>query len=413
LIDGVAAVPHGWAERRGMFVLKLRVRSRTRIDGDRFYIMQGYTEYEGYTAQGNIDEQMLFYINSYIGYNYVTGMQNGRVSEVERIFETASVLHRSHSGGGEVTWALRPEDVFGSLQLDSLYSGHATATLHDTRSMIRGDTALRANSVVSTPTNYLSRMLDSFLTARARDDQEGFYSDHRTSWDQPLAGASEKPLETNPFISYISDIGGYKSTNVFCFSDLLRLGRNVDDNTTIIRPSSRPLPFERYDRGQGNSLDNSMRETMTATLIAQAMPGLLMSAYISSITIISSNEDTPSPETRILDVQSFVSADIRGHLRALLDKLERELFYDITFGFEETYYFEVVCDIFRDTHVIVSHNGRNTEEYRFPTFTSGTYSSLTTNSRDRLLELSGDIDTLMDGVELPNNVRGPSLPTGF
>jgi hypothetical protein len=145
-----------------------------------------------------------------------------------------------------------------------------------------------------------------------------------------------------------------------------------------------------------------MRETISATIIAQSLPALMMSYFISGITIVSSNE-SGNVDTRIIRVTSFVSSDITGYLRGLIDRLEREILFDLSFGFQELYFVEIDCELFGDTNVTVGHGSRQLYPYCFPTFTSGVSSYMSTNNPTHLRTFSEEINILLENLDLPQN----------
>ncbi len=368
--DGIVPVEHGWKERRVRFLME--VYCEFSIGSAVTYYIQGYTSHAGISASGAVDPTMVFYVNSFTGVNRVmthtpTGMQL-----VESVVESAHVLANSNYSGvndPNKKLMIRPQDVFSSIQtmdMTDAYDGmgYGYGGGMDLRSVLRNEPA-RSSRENALPSSYVARVIDGYQVGKMSAE---FGQSENDIIQSARRQVFEEPIGQNPFIRAISDIYGTGMTNAFRMPDLHRIDPNVDHVTTISILGQTNLA-KVHHAGSTEYWGGSNRETVVATVLANAVPALMMDTMIQNIKFMSTNHSVDGrPSTTIIQAQSLTNADLRRQYDTFMRRLEREVIHDFTYGNQERYMIEMQVDLFGESFIRISIGDSPMTDFVTPSF---------------------------------------------
>ena len=325
--DRELIIPNGWNESRLRFVVEVHIQTHFGTD---VYFMQGFTDYVGVSLQGTADPKMTFFINSFIKVNRsqdFTGMNPMGFRDV--ITESYQVVNgQFHSQQGHTqVYGLRPEDVIAGIQsnyLSGMASNYTGATVADVRINKAGE-SLRSRRANGIPSNFLSKLVDSYRSATTLAD---FGNGTDDIYSRAMQNCYEGTVYENPFIRAISNIKQIPNSTFFTLEDLAKIDPTVGERTHF----QQMMETVRLHR-IGDTDDNWAQprlETQLATIATHAVSGLMidnMLVYVNMHTTTLTING--APETRISpDIQGVTTADMRPYVAKFVNRFETEVLPD-------------------------------------------------------------------------------------
>lgn len=380
-------IPDGWGARRCRFLLELEYDFGGLGSKIREAFM-GWTDHYGLSLQSQaIDQDMVFHLNS------VSHMKIQEIPTLNGMEKHYSVLDTSHiiaaqqhhgSNGvfnNEKLFRMRPDDLFATMQLSHLDTGGT----YDDRTRI-GTGAQKASRSSNITTNYMSKILDSYLTSARNQGDLG--------QDAPdiLENARSRSYQTSsasqdPFLREISRLenGGTYIQDHFTYRTLLSIDPNADNMAEV-----QVLPGVVRDAWQGNTSEESWggRDLygQFATILAQSVPTILMETGLQAIRFQSTNRKIGQQiETTIQGIKSFSEVfSLAQQGNTFIERVNREIMLDLSFNGQMDYGLIMEMSIHGDCIIELSlNNDQNMHRYVAPLFADAFFSPIITGDQQR------------------------------
>ena len=395
---GRVYIPEGWDRRRIRFTMEVAVISPT--SGTTIMYMQGYTNYNGATAAGAIDPEMIMVVNSFsevIERTYQDA--NGRVRPETVVLGSTQVIsgHADPVDHYRDTYSMRPQDVFTGIDgayLKSAHSSYSDSGATDLRNVLNGRAAAnnRGNNV---STRFMSEIVNKCLIG-LEDDELG---QSRTDIYARSAGLLYDGSKTdNPFIRAIEKqqySRGVSCGTSFRVADLLSVDPNLPHVTNFINIAN-PI---RTSVGDSEYWDSTTRETLIATTLSHSVPALMLELSMSKIIFKSTNMDSGGMVTTNIDnALSLSSNDMRSNFDKFKARFATDIMYDLTYCNSDTYQLDMLCDIYGDSYITISINGAPPVQYTVPSFCDGLIAPVVTTDKSQYDLMCGDFDMLFNSL---------------
>lgn len=387
-------IANGFNEQRLRFMLEVHVDNGFTTE---IYFFQGYTEFVGVSYTGAIDPQMVFYINSFLRINRArdfSGLSSAGFRDT--VTETAQVINgRFHSNGVTPVFGLRPEDLFVGVQ--SAYLSNSLQTLNegnvfDTR-VDRSTDIFRSRRSNAIPSNFLSNVVDSYRAASTLAD---FGQGTEDIYGRAIQTSHEASPYENPFIRAISDAKGMINVTYFTMEDLVRIDPMVTSNTHY-DPVKETIRLTQP--GDGESWAAATLETQLATVLSNAVSGLMVDCMLVDITFSCTNMTIGSiPDTRIIFGQGVTTADMRQYYINFVTRFESEVLPDLTQGNMIPIDILVSADLYGDTKIELSVEGAPHVTYITPSFCDALMAPVVTTNANEYHGLIHGIEHIVKNV---------------
>lgn len=386
-------ISEGWGERRMRFLMEVE---HTKVTGGRTTeVIMGYTDHAGITASGNLDDNMIFYINStmqtrvqhqntpYGTQSYTTMVDNSLVLANPQ-WDSVYAPRQDNR--------MRPEDVYSTMTRAHLSDA---ASIMDTRAVVTNAPvkSRRQNNLAG---SYVSRILDDYRNATA--DTNAFGQSHVEVYNAARGNAAESLASSDPFISAIANIRNMPPSNMFTIRDLKQLCPNLNDVT-----QARALaPTERanvHQTGQTADWGAADRVTLVATILTQSVPSIMMDLGLIQLAFASSNQNIGGMvSTTIMNVETFSGDDASRSLDSFCRRLEMEILNDISWNNQTDFAIQMQADLLGETWLKISVDGGPSFDYVAPSFCDALTSPMLTADNELNVKVASDFSMLIDNM---------------
>ena len=418
--ESEAQIVGGWAHPRYRFVMEaIEGGPGTPMGSNEvhaYYI--GHTDYsEGATIlKGGgtvlIDPKLNFYVDSVHrlrAQNFVqNGVQQNRwfADSASQILYGTSTLNDIQRGApGE--YRMRPVDVFRSQEtLNQMhlggYLGSEIKTIDTTGAMIfGGEFSSRANN---SPGSYLYDVLDNYQQAINRAETYG--SDENQVIREATSACRDKELYQDPFITMMRDnaVMTIQSNGQFSFEQLCRVAPHVDEVTVVFNPHDVAAfrqqqalnnPFASNVWGAHNTAawHGSNIETVAATLLANAVPTIMLESLGASIRFNMTNMTADGQIQRGLETFTPLTNMVDSVMMAnrILDRIQIELIPKVSQNNGWAFALTVDSSVTGETMIHISLNGQEAMTYVMPTFADNAASPVLTQNVQNYQNVTNDI----------------------
>lgn len=362
---GEIILPNGFNERRIRFIMEVNVISNM---GSEFtYYFMGYSDYLGISHNDSVDPNMNFYINSFVRVSKLP-MQTPNGTMIRDIInQVANVINGSiqYQFTNQEQYLMRPQDIFTGIQSSFLQQSYPSyVDYRDSRHILNNNSVCskRSNCL---PTNYISEIVSDYAVSK---QTAGFGGNNDDIYTRAKDLVAESRINENIFIRALSDIKGYPESTVFTFNDLIRIDPNIQAVTQLFKLGL-PAKQQLHQVGQTAYWHGTDRITQAATYLANAVPALMMELLFTQITFTSTNHDISGRNySNILDYRSLTDADLSYNFNVFINRLERELLYDLTFGNQELYTLEMSVNLLDQTYITLSLGNEPPTTFAVPSF---------------------------------------------
>lgn len=393
-------IPNGWNERRLRFVLEVHINDHF---GTNIYFFQGFTDYPGITANGIADPKMPFIINSFIKINRAqdfSGINSTGFRDV--ITEAYQVVNgQFHAQYNNATvYGLRPEDLFAGVQsnyIGSIMDTYGDLQIGDSRTN-KANTSIRSRRSNGIPSSFLTKVVDTYRSASMLSD---FGSGSDDIYSRAINTCYEGTVHENPFIRLISNITGFQNATIFTLENLAAIDPGVGARTEFHQMAN-TVHLHRV----GDTNDNWMQptlETQLATIATHAVSGLMVENLFVSMgfhtTTLTLNGQ---PVTQMFPgAQGVTTADMRPYVNKFIQQFEMEVLPDLTMNWTVPLDMVVVSDLYGETRIEISIDGRPHEVFVTPSFCDSLMVPVVTTN-------TNDYNSLVVGIEEVMNHCGTS-----
>jgi hypothetical protein len=418
---------NGWGQARIRFMMEVVTNFGT--GGSVTEIIQGYSDYNGVTTSGLVDPQMEFHINSILKIRHqVTNTPFG----VKSIFNVVDAAHVLVDNIGsqqlyqqEYTERMRPEDMFTAIQrktFDSLGTVVDNRTVHNSVPVL----SRRKNSI---PTCYLSDMMEGFQNTR--NDPTNSAGDSMDIFGAAKGYVQSESIHLDAFVKAISNIRRVPISSSFTFSDLVKLDPNVPNTTKYAVKTAPRVTVQSnfgglsntelwnagtHETGMSASWENGDLGTHFASVLANAVPALMMELALTGMHFSSTNRvqngfigmGGSGVTTVIANYNSFSNMDMTNHLKTFVSRLEHEILYGLTYSNQIDFEIEMYADLIGDTWIKVSVQNHPMVVYNQPSFADALIVPILSSNHNQVVSMAEDIDSFLHSV-LPSHEYGGGM----
>lgn len=395
--QGELYMPNGWNEKRIRFMMAIDFEYITGTRGT--YWLQGYTTYTGVSHNGHLDEDMVFYINSCTTTTVTQIPTPTGIMMQDTIRDSIQVL--TGPGGSLMDdhnhiYSMRPEDLYMSMELQQSTSYAGDTSIKDSRSMINfvPHGSKRANTVAS---EYLGEMISSYMGSREALE---FGSNERDMIGIAATSVRTKSLRENFFMQYLVGRRSGLAGNQFTMKDISALDPMVGSKTTYFKSSELmkiATVMPTVEAGMTEHWMGSDIVTQMSSMLASAIPTIMLRSLISVVSFRSTNHDIGGRHTMaFMDVKSISNTEVHT-LTSLFQRLfEQTILPDLTQNGMVPYMLDMSCDITGDTWITLKLDSYPSITFTAPSFCDSLFTPVITTNYNHLVDSAVKMDGLLN-----------------
>ena len=389
-----AAIANGWGTERLAFFMEVEIPKHNYTE---VVYLQGYSEYYDPTLTGNIDYNMLFYINSVLIVSKVYDPTTNTINVLPR--ETYNIVRSDDGvmqdivmGDMDEKVTIRPTDLLSTLSINDTW-GNGDTELVNHYGSVDVSKAIPSTRTNNNPVEYYSKIINSTIDATniTGGDNSAGMSDILLQAAQLV---SEPNLLTNEFIVTLYRLTGNIAPTEFTINTLERIHPiNINIFERDIRKKVNLNPV--FASENTEDLFQPTIENNLATIGIQSISGYMTDDFIIELAVGISNI-TGVPVVKILHIESFVHGiDKTRYANRIKSKIEHVLMRELTRNntmLVDGLYF---IDLLGDSDVMISVNNGLKIHYRYPMFADSLFSPVTTTKgkRDAMVD---EVSTVID-----------------
>lgn len=404
-VERPITIINGWNERRFRFTLE--VHESSSLGGIYVYQFYGYSEYFDMSHGGEINPNMVFFINGYTRMSRM--MASNGAGMVDHLSDAAGIVNGSTLVENNAQlYGLRAEDLLVTLQ-SGYITGNADVThqsdVIDTRIGLKNKvfSTSRANQI---PSNYLTRLVDNYRGSQVM--QEFGEGNHNV-----LERTIGRVHETNPFENrFIRDLSISRGMNFavsdFTIQQLMRVDPEFNATKVYYQPVEDLGMLSNGCSENWNGRDNN---TLIASTLARSVPSLMISCGLVVANFTSTNQTlNGSPETNFVSPAVTIATMEPIRLQQkFLTRFNTEILPDITSGNMIPLQLFITADVKNEIHINISVEGYAPDLYVFPCFCDSLLQPTVTTNPNHLSDLVVGVEHMLDSISLFN----ADAQTGF
>lgn len=395
--ESLVQIPQGWATKRLRFMLEIQTTDR--VGFTTVETITGYTDHAGLSMYNSIDQNMVFFINNVnVTRTNTVHTPLGNQSYQSLVDASHVLVNDAYTGitVPQKTYGLRPEDVYTQIDNATMQQEIGNEMLLDGRSIITTNSKLSRRTNAIAPV-YVASVLDSY-----RQSSQGSW-DASQSHLMETAGASvaSEEARSDPFLAFLRSRSAAQTSHTFTYGDLVALDPNVA-SVTKVDPVSHGMASGLSYTGLSANWAATDYTTQFAAILAQSVPGYMLSYCLNKIHIRSTNLDiggrmstafqrAPGSLNRGMDISPQISA--------FIFRLENELLKDLSYNGQMGFSFDLICDLMGETRITLSLNGQPEMLYVAPSFCDALLAPVVTNDIHVLGQIANDFGNLMRDME--------------
>lgn len=414
-VDQMSAIVNGWRTERFYFVLKMLETTSFGNNNVVYYIGHTDRSYDAVSANGYIAQDLQFFVNAMHRLTEqnvnVGGMPHSKMIPKggSQIIYGSSNLAQLDQFGVMDMWKMRPSEVFHSQnQLNKLESSGVLPSnyIDTTGSMISG--AALSNRRNNTPGSYLYDTLKAYQgglhAALDHHADSGFLA------DEALFLTRDEEVYQDPFFFNMQRIvQQMNERGQFSWKDLCTLAPYVDSVTVVFdNMEAQRARMEGAITGYGYDMNifnnqwhagntaswhSSDIETVSAALLVNAIPTIMLENLISDLRISFTNMTSNGADAyQRYVVKSFAQGvDATVMLNRVTDRIIRELIPKISLQNNFVYTLLIDSSIVGETMVTININNGGERTYVMPTFADNGTSPVITSSQQHYNQFTNDM----------------------
>lgn len=404
--EGPIDIINGWDTKRIRFLLEVEVSYNT--GSVEIYYFQGYTDHLGISFSGNLDENMIFQINSFTRLNRQADTYNSNghrtrdiVTESSQIIIPNFTSHSESDFRHNSLFSMRPCDMFSGIQSHSLVTNDdqdIDGNLLDGRVMFNEPVkSRRQNNIAS---NYLGKIMTSYSSGQLLSDYGNSDID---ILERSISCCREEDFIENPFFRAMSSIKGLAGGTRFTYKDLLLL----DPNTVNVSQFISLAPTQKRTQSQPGEMcgwNDATRESVVATMLSNSVSAIMMDLMINNIHFRTTNNDLNAKvTTHIIDSSTMIVGDVRRNFDMFKLRLETEILPDVSFNNEEVFEIEMIADLYGETRLNFSLGNQPIVSYVTPSFCDSLLTPVMTGHKEIFYNNASNMENLLDTITQGDN----------
>lgn len=389
-----------------------------------------YTDKCDVSYGNNLDPNMRVYFNSETVIseqiqNTPMGMQ--KVAKVQASNQIVTPVDMMGGQNGLFSQAashlIRPEDIFAigqtqevvdRLQKTQRFNG-TIARMHDHRTMVGECGAYQYSHRRDTsPVRYVSDSLSAFQHSVREADMLGAdgYGNQAADSREHLYGEAQahsanQNIHANAFLARLKEQAGYMERGYVTWGDLCRMFPELVHQQGCAQWA--------MDNGQSMRKVNHAQDSMhfhgadntsiAASLLAQAIPSLMMDCFLRHVSFAVTNGDMPGTykvEFHPNAIKSIMDGiDMRPYLMEFERRLGTDCLNNITYGNQIGFQISMSSDLAGDSVIDISLQGEQVVRWVAPTFTDSLFTPVITRDGQKANKIANDMLYLVSSV-VPN-----------
>lgn len=400
--QGVVNIPNGWDTRRMRFMLEVRERPVGVGAGSTYYtIVQGFTNHVGASLQGSVDPNMRFFVNSFVRVQEdMMPTPNGPrlFHRVERSGQLLNGQLLQQTNANTPTLFLRPADVHGGLQVHT-DANVGSFEVTDFRHLSFGG----QNSVFNSHENnsaasYLNRLvLPAAMAARDAANGHG----HQTPIDRAASAAlaNEPTINDSPFLHWLHRAHKVVNGAHFTMAELFDMDPTVGPRIQY-NPISQQYAGALPARGVEATWTGGEAETIIATKLMNALPGLMWQNFIGMVSLRMNNKLGQGRVTLLADrIQEFTKLALPELKERFVHDLTEVVAKDISMNNQIGFEVGITGSIMGDINLDITIGARQSVRFVAPAFGSGVLNPVFTGDKGTFERLRDGLGFVTDGLE--------------
>ena len=403
-----AVILNGWRELRRIFVIRLRITNFS-VSFDRF--LYGFTEGEGFTLDGLIDPTMRHVVNSFVDVRQQLGKNSfGQPTWKWHVIENSQMLKPDLDGGytDSSNIAMRPQDVIQASETCIMEEMHPG--IRDGRLDFSCGTKLSSRDNNS-PTQFMAKTFNALSKARCAVG----------GLDEAVAGEF-----TSHAVGLASEMGGYNDTmfseldkvsnsnllkrGIFTYNELKAITPIFNETVHPRAKSAGTFSYAEHSEHWGGADNN----TLGAILIAQSVPGILLSCLIPGAQINIKNSvagmeylgtgsnylTTLMPLNTLVD--GLAEAEVDTLIQRATVRIETEVMNTITKNGYLSIEVDILANCFQEITIKIAIEGQPQIMYVAPAFSDSLTAPTIAPDLESLKTLGSDMNYLVEQIWSPD-----------
>lgn len=398
----IVGISNGWGNSRLRFMLDISTPSNF---GTLRQIVTGYTDHVGASrVNGAFDQNMLLYFNNIITLRSVQDM-TATGSQIRTTVADAShfLTGRYEPGfnGGNVTYTMRPEDVFArlsSLDIDGVMDTRTTFGAGHKKSK-------RSNGNAS---NFVSKFLRSYKSTT--EDDTNSAADMTEMMDSARGMVQESNLVDDQFLMTLQ-----RGNVTFQEGGCVRMGEMLHmfpelnhDDIAKLQFATGSMMAETHQTGQTEHWNGSTMETVATTALTHSVPSLMMEYMLTRVQFMATNRTLNGEfDVVVSGCRGFADGvDLSPYLQKFIDRMKVEVLRGLSSNNMIDFELTMMVDILGETRITIAMNGGPQIDYAVPSFCDALFVPVVTDNSTTLDTLAYDMGQLADtiGVQHYNQV---------
>lgn len=395
--------------KKFIFLLKVKAMDPTGAEINSY--IQGYTEFDGITANGHIDTNMTHYINNVIETTTMTIPTPLGVIRKEKLYRIYNVFF---NGGFNELFTQRPSDVLENINLMNMsqfINDPSMTTQYMGSYMNSVDTKALSSSVDNNiTTEYLSKILTTGIHEVKNKDI--FINSYEIGNGMaPEARIPEPSIHDNRFLKYISRLAGHKLVREFFnFQQLMQLDPTIYNRFKVMNITKDYVdPTMTHTPEVGDYWHGQDPVTVKAYSLIENSVSLATKYGFNKIYFTASNMTNPMgvAEVYITNFNSFINLEEQEFnylLEIFKEKFVTEIFLNETNGGILPMHLEGYIDLLGTSKINLSFAGFPANWYTIPTFANSLFAPVVSIDKNSVDHMSFQLGTVIDTLTSQHNV---------
>lgn len=391
-------MPDGWDRPRCRFMMEVEVE--TRLGGLDTYYMQGFSEYLGLTASGNLDTEMRWFINGFIRVQNIERNTRRGVETFGIVKSSAQVINgRLIYDQNRTVHKTRTVDVFSSLQEEIFREGYAD-TVEDHRSVLGSPTeSMFVHRADNLPGNFLSNALGTY---RRNIDLGQFGTGTQDILDRTQQELNSEliNLEENPFLVRLAQIQRVTESTYFTIDDLILIDENVGKRDFITggELSSRAAAQLAHTNDVSDWRGADL-ESRWAVQITNGLGAIMMSKFHTKLSFDITNGNIRGHSIANVRDAVAVAENLPVEIFETMMADIESMFDDISGDGQDQFSIDVHASLYDQTEIYIKIGHHPEQHFFVPSFADSMMSQFYSRNKDTLPNMASDIKRLLSDLD--------------
>lgn len=412
---GQVDIVGGWSNPRMRFMME--VHHQTMQGDTQIQYLTGYTDYDGVTNSGAVDQNMRFFVNNSITTRKLRVNTPYGVNTQLAVADAAQVLYgnptRNYMTLESSMHTMRPEDIFGQIGNMHDEGTFGGAPVYDMRTPFTSGPLKKSSRSNGSSSQYLSKVLQTYKSTIATADHTSDFS----ALANTMAGTVREPgISTDPFLGTLSRMGtSLVNEGSFTYGELCKICPETDARTDVITPSNAQAATM-HQRGMSDNWTASTHEALLSTILTHAVPSIMIDLMLTVVSFKVTNRTVGGqPFLQLVNYESFTQGvDLTAFLENFQQRFLAEVFRDITRDGQIDMEITGTFDLLGESVIDISYMGNPVTRYVAPSFCDSLMAPVVAYDAENVRMLATDVDTIANAISMdysPLN-DGPAIASG-